>query len=39
MNVALPEKQPEHDVWKVGFYEAGLVSNALGRVCKGVSNQ
>lgn len=39
MNVALPEKQPEHDVWKVGFYEAGLVSDAPGRVCKGVSNQ
>lgn len=35
----LPEKDPENDVWKVGFYEAGLVSNAPGRVCKVVSNQ
>lgn len=39
MNAPLLEKEPKRNVWKVGFYEAGLVSDAPGRVCRGVSNQ
>lgn len=37
-SVFLLEKDFENDVWKVGFYEVGLVLNVLGRVCKGVLN-